>query len=565
MRALVYLVAVLALAAVGCGEEPTRSDSCGDGFLNSDTEACDDGDANSDADPFACKTDCSSRCRCSRHLDCDFAGDSYVCTGSCPAGYIEYDGDDYERFCDLTDVTIEVVANGEAPVAAVAYDAYQHLAEVDADTAEVAVIVTVPPTVTVTVEGVSVPSGQASQPVALSRGSNFVDIELFDTVEGYTTGPDLLVQRGVAMTYIKASNTDADDRFGDSVAIDGDTLAVGASSEASAATGIDGDQSDDSAPRRGAVYVFRLVDGTWSQEAYIKSPDPAEELFSDVALSGDVLAVRGSVAVTVFRRIDGVWNVDATLPDSGCARNVYASGDTVAFGCLDAAHVYRRGDDGWALEQTITGADAPGEFDLTSDVAFAGDTLVAAGHKFLPTDEEEEVVTLVFRRDGAVWSWDDSLCPGGGFACSGEMVLAPDGNRLAVRAGRDPSNTARELIHVLTRGDAGWSEEAAIARALPPLGDTMALSGDRLAVRGVRLAGELAYFFVRDGGSWSADRVVAHPTLLRADSLWWSMAMTDDVWVTGAEKDDSAATGIDGDELDHSAPEAGAVFALDLP
>ncbi len=43
--------------------------------------------------------------------------------------------------------------------------------------------------------------------------------------------------------YIKASNTDADDRFGWSmVALSGDTLVVGAPHEDSSATGIDGEQ-----------------------------------------------------------------------------------------------------------------------------------------------------------------------------------------------------------------------------------------------------------------------------------------------------------------------------------
>jgi len=58
--------------------------------------------------------------------------------------------------------------------------------------------------------------------------------------------------------YVKASNTDGNDYFGLTVAFstDGSTLAVGASGEASSATGIDGDQTDNSAPRSGAVYVF---------------------------------------------------------------------------------------------------------------------------------------------------------------------------------------------------------------------------------------------------------------------------------------------------------------------
>jgi hypothetical protein len=58
--------------------------------------------------------------------------------------------------------------------------------------------------------------------------------------------------------YVKASNTGADDLFGNSVALsgDGDTLAVGAYLEGSAATRINGDQSDNSAPNSGAVYLY---------------------------------------------------------------------------------------------------------------------------------------------------------------------------------------------------------------------------------------------------------------------------------------------------------------------
>src|ERR1041385_5536192 len=58
--------------------------------------------------------------------------------------------------------------------------------------------------------------------------------------------------------YIKASNTDPSDYFGGEIALSGDgsTLAVGSRYEASAGTGIDGNQADNSALQAGAVYVF---------------------------------------------------------------------------------------------------------------------------------------------------------------------------------------------------------------------------------------------------------------------------------------------------------------------
>jgi hypothetical protein len=55
--------------------------------------------------------------------------------------------------------------------------------------------------------------------------------------------------------YLKASNTEADDQFGWAVALDGDTLAVGAYVEDSNATGVNGDQTNNDANQSGAAYV----------------------------------------------------------------------------------------------------------------------------------------------------------------------------------------------------------------------------------------------------------------------------------------------------------------------
>src|SRR6185369_603680 len=91
------------------------------------------------------------------------------------------------------------------------------------------------------------------------------------------------------IAYLKASNTGASDLFGSSVALsaDGSTLAVGAYQEASAATGIGGNQTDNSAGSAGAVYVFTRSGTTWSQQAYLKASNTgAGDFFgSSVALS----------------------------------------------------------------------------------------------------------------------------------------------------------------------------------------------------------------------------------------------------------------------------------------
>lgn len=61
--------------------------------------------------------------------------------------------------------------------------------------------------------------------------------------------------------YIKATNTDAGDRFGSSVSLsdDGNQLVVGAPLEDSNATGVNGDQADDTAADAGAAYLWNLI------------------------------------------------------------------------------------------------------------------------------------------------------------------------------------------------------------------------------------------------------------------------------------------------------------------
>jgi len=92
--------------------------------------------------------------------------------------------------------------------------------------------------------------------------------------------------------YVKASNAGFSDSFGTSVSLSEDTLAVGAPGEASAATGVNGDQNSDAAPYSGAVYVFTRSAGVWSQQAYVKASNAGfnDRFAASVSLSEDTLA-----------------------------------------------------------------------------------------------------------------------------------------------------------------------------------------------------------------------------------------------------------------------------------
>ena len=171
--------------------------------------------------------------------------------------------------------------------------------------------------------------------------------------------------------YLKAWNANAGDFFGGVVSIsqDGQTIAVSADREGSAATGIDGDETDNSVPEAGAVYLFARTGGSWVREAYVKAPDTEPDRFGmSMALSADgsTLAVgtpsedgadvgvggdpsnnsrKDSGAVLVYRRALGSWQLQSYVksPNSdekdrfGVAVALSGDGTTLAVGTSDEA------------------------------------------------------------------------------------------------------------------------------------------------------------------------------------------------------------------------------------
>ncbi|HSX94250.1 MAG TPA: integrin, partial [Hydrogenophaga sp.] len=96
----------------------------------------------------------------------------------------------------------------------------------------------------------------------------------------------------VQQAYIKASNTDAGDLFGDQVALsaDGNLLAVGAAGEDGYSNSVaNPDPANNAAPQAGAVYVFRRSGVSWSQEAYVKASngETNDAFGASLALSSD--------------------------------------------------------------------------------------------------------------------------------------------------------------------------------------------------------------------------------------------------------------------------------------
>jgi hypothetical protein len=128
-------------------------------------------------------------------------------------------------------------------------------------------------------------------------------------------------------SFIKAPNSDAYDKFGYVVAFDGQTLVVGVPDEASGSQL----QSDNSAPSAGAVYTFVRENGTWRQEAYLKSPAPGTNMYfgATVDIRGDLLAAgefSETGTVHLFQRQASGWTwIGAVNPSNGDMDDYFSS------------------------------------------------------------------------------------------------------------------------------------------------------------------------------------------------------------------------------------------------
>ena len=109
--------------------------------------------------------------------------------------------------------------------------------------------------------------------------------------------------------------------FGDAVALsaDGNTLAVGAPFDLSAATGVGGDETDKTAPSSGAVFELLRDGSTWTERAYVKASntDAGDELGHAVGLSNDGL----TLATSAINESSAAGGIDGDQTDNSRSKS----------------------------------------------------------------------------------------------------------------------------------------------------------------------------------------------------------------------------------------------------
>jgi hypothetical protein len=120
--------------------------------------------------------------------------------------------------------------------------------------------------------------------------------------------------------YLKASNPGAEDYFGGAVALSVDTVVIGSEDEDSSATGVNGNQNDNSIFGAGAAYVFVRSGNLWTQQAYLKASNTGinDKFGWSVAVSGDIV-VAGAVGESSSATGANGNQGDDSAPNSGAA------------------------------------------------------------------------------------------------------------------------------------------------------------------------------------------------------------------------------------------------------
>ncbi len=404
--------------------------------------------------------------------------------------------------------------------------------------------------------------------------------------------------------YIKASNADTGDGFGDRLALsqDGSTLAVGAFGERGVATGVCGDHRRNGREESGAVYVFQRTEQAWAQQAYLKASNSDElELFgSSVALSSD----GSTLAVGARTEDSSATGVGGDQADNATARS-------------GAVYVFQRRNATWRQQAYVKASNTGRHDQFGSSVALSADgaTLAvgAPGEASSATgvagdqsndDAAESGAVYVFRWFGSMWTQEAYLKASNTQAAAkfgGSVALSADGLTLAVGAhhesragtGIDSVSTGEALesgaAYVFRRGALAWTQEAYLKASNPDPDDwfgvsvTLSADGSTLAVgapredgSGTGLGGDpadnetysngAAYVFARTGSTWS-QRAYVKPSNSGAN-FWFgqSVSVSSDgsAMAVGAHRETGAATCIGGDQTSNRASDSGAVYVRRL-
>ena len=293
---------------------------------------------------------------------------------------------------------------------------------------------------------------------------------------------------------LTAGDATEDDRFGDSVSIDGDYAVVGAQRMGGS----------------GAAYIFRREGGVWVQEAKLVAGDGQEgdcfgtsvSIYGEYAVVGAEGAGDYSGAAYVFRRQGTVWveqdkfvaGDPAAYNHFGCSVDI--SGEHILIGAYGTnnntgnAYIYRREGPSWVMEAYLAAGDADAQDNFGTSVSLdRGYAVVGAW------GEGDSGAAYVFKRQESIWMQQSKLVAGD--AEKGDSFgksVSIDGDYVVVGADGDSG-----AAYVFKQQGSTWVEQARLvagdSEKSDYFGSSVAISG------GYAVVGAPGYYDPRNYGA----------------------------------------------------------------
>ena len=372
-----------------------------------------------------------------------------------------------------------------------------------------------------------------SLPARMRAGPQQIILEIDDAGAAYPLAVDPIFTQAKKLT---AATGVAARSFGAAIAVDGNTLVVGAPNE----TSLNG-----ATVLSGAAYVFVFDNGRWEQQARLGAADGSnfDTFGSAVAVQGDtaVIGSQGSRnaageaargAVYIFVRTGTTWTQQAKLTVPGdtsftqlFGNNVSLDNNTLVTGATGegfgqgAGYIFTRSGTTWTQQARLTGES--GNFGAAS--AIRGDTAIIGA--------PSRGAAYVFTRTGTNWTQQTRLTAADTpLANNFGRSIAYDGNTVLIGANLAPQGGSLNhgAAYVFTGSGANWTQQAKLVapdgRPDDSFGFSVALSGDtaligaRFANLGANANQGAAYVFTRTGTAWTQQTKLTVPDGVAGDT-----------------------------------------------
>lgn len=243
---------------------------------------------------------------------------------------------------------------------------------------------------------------------------------------------------------LTASDGGAEDIFGFSVSLDGDTALIGAAA----------------ADGHGAAYIFERSGNQWTETERLVANDPGQADFFGVSVS-----IEGNLAL-----IGSPWDRNFNGAAAG------------------SAYVFEKGLTGWNQIEKVIPNNWLASIDFGFNVSLSGDTLLIASSPEIGNDIDI-IDAYVFERENDSWNQKARLVPS---LPSDQLTFVLQLNRRIALSGdcaviSSSSNDDNQGVAFLFRkGSNGWFEETIIrssdGEAVDSFGECVALDGSTVLV-----------------------------------------------------------------------------------